>query len=72
MKLYDDGASTYFKFRDPSVTPSIAAVGADGKESPVAARRAGDLWVVDIVAKKFSVRQGNAAVSVYNEKLSHS
>jgi type IV secretion system protein VirB9 len=72
VKLYDDGNSTYFKFRDASVSPVISVVGPDGKETAVNAHRSGDYWVVDTIATKFTVRQGNATVSVYNEKLSHS
>ncbi len=72
VKLYDDGSATYFKFRDASVSPTIAIVGADGKEATVSARRSGDYWVVDTIATRFTVRQGSATVCVYNEKLSHS
>jgi type IV secretion system protein VirB9 len=72
VKLYDDGNSTYFKFRDASVSPAISAVGADGKETTLSSHRLGDYWVVDTVTSRFAVRQGNATVYVYNEKLSHS
>lgn len=72
VKLYDDGTSTYFKFRDASVSPTIAIVGADGTETAVTARRSGEYWVVDTIAPKFSVKQGDATVYVFNEKPSHS
>lgn len=72
LKLYDDGTSTYFKFRDASVTPAITVVNASGKETPVTARHTGDYWAVDVVAARFTVKQGNAVLTVYNEKLSHS
>jgi type IV secretion system protein VirB9 len=72
VQLYDDGNSTYFKFRDASVSPTVAVVAQDGKETTLSARRSGDYWVVDTVAARFTVRQGNATVCVYNEKLSHS
>ena len=72
VKLYDDGNSTYFKFRDAAISPTIAVVGSDGKETALTARRSGDYWVTDAVANRFTIRQGNAMICVYNEKLSHS
>jgi type IV secretion system protein VirB9 len=72
VKLYDDGASTYFKFRDASVSPSIAVIGPDGKEVAATPRHSGDYWVVDTIAPRFAVRQGSDTVYIYNEKLSHS
>jgi type IV secretion system protein VirB9 len=70
VKLYDDGSATYFKFRDASLAPAITIVGPDGKESAVSAHRSGEYWVVDAIAAKFIVKQGNDTVSVYNEKHS--
>jgi type IV secretion system protein VirB9 len=72
VKLYDDGSSTYFKFRDISVSPIISVVGQNGQETAVSARRSGDYWVVDNIASRFTVRQGRETVCVYNEKFSRS
>jgi type IV secretion system protein VirB9 len=70
VKLFDDGNATYFKFRSQDTAPTIS-IYTGGKEQPVSARRVGEYWVVDMVAPRFTVRQGGGVVCVYNEKLSH-
>ncbi len=70
VKIFDDGVATYFKF-PPSVTvPRIFTVSAGGKERSISSRRAGEYWVVDTVSPRFTLRQGDALVCVYNEKIS--
>lgn len=70
VKLFDDGHSTYFKFR-AQINPRIASVTATGKENPLSAHLSGEYWVVDTVDAKFTVRDSNSIVCVYNEKWSH-
>ncbi len=71
VKLYDDSHATYFKFRTDTVDPHIYMV-SDGKEVALTPHKSGDYWVVDTVASRFVVRQGDAVVCVYNEKWSKS
>lgn len=68
VKVYDDGAATYFKFPEAVDHPKIALVTPERSEVAVSARKDGDLWVVDAVAGEFVVRQGGAASCVFNEK----
>jgi type IV secretion system protein VirB9 len=69
-KLYDDGASTYFKFAGAVSAPQILMVLPTGKEVPLEARQEGDFWVVRQTAARFSVRLGSDVVCIYNEMLS--
>ncbi len=73
LKIFDDGAATYFKLQDSSsqTTPDISVVGAGGKETPVSPRRAGEYWVVDTVAARFTIKQNGATVCVYNDRIAH-
>jgi len=72
VKLFDDGNATYFKFRSPSIAPHIYRVKANGKETLLSPRRAGEYWVVDTISPRFTLRQDSAVVCVYNEKFSSS
>jgi type IV secretion system protein VirB9 len=69
VKLFDDGHSTYFKFRS-GVMPRIATLGSGGREVPLSPHSVGDYWVVDTVGAKFTVRESDALVCAYNEKWS--
>lgn len=69
QKVYDDGKSTYFKLPANAADPSFAVVNADKSETPIKAYQKGEYWVVDGVASQFVVRQGDAWVGVYNEKV---
>jgi len=67
VKIYDDGRSTYFKFRG-ATAPKFAVISARGEELNVPARQAEPgIYVVDMVAPRFSLRSNGAQVIVYNE-----
>lgn len=67
-RIFDDGKSTFFKFRSPeSAPPAIFAVSPDGKEIPVSTKMVGGYVVVPATGKRFSVRLGSELVCVFNE-----
>ncbi len=67
VKIYDDGHSTYFKYRS-TVTPQVAVITARGEQMAVPVRRVdGNMVAVDIVAPRFSLNQPGGQVVVYNE-----
>lgn len=67
VKIYDDGRTTYFKFRSANA-PRFAVITSRGEELTVPARQLEPgLYAVDIVAARFSVRENNTQVVVYNE-----
>lgn len=67
VKIYDDGRSTYFKFRQ-ATTPRFAVITAQGDELNVPARKTdATTYAVDMIAPRFSLRNGAAQVVVYNE-----
>lgn len=68
VKIFDDGASTYFQFPSGRA-PTIAAVTANGQEMPVQARSQSGYTVVPGTASQFALRQGNEVVCVFNEQL---
>lgn len=67
-EVYDNGASTYFKFAPGVDFPKIAALDANKKELPLSARREGEFWVVDSVSPQFMVRQGSAVACIFNDR----
>lgn len=69
LKVYDDGVSTYFKFRGGS-SPAITSVTGN-RETQVPTRRVGEYMVADVIASEFVARQGSAVVFIYNEKISN-
>ncbi len=71
LKVFDDGAATYFKLNMPPSSPSprIFAVGSDGNEHPVEAVQAnGELVKVGGIAPRFVVRYGDQFICIYNER----
>lgn len=67
VKIYDDGKSTYFKFRNTS-NPRVAVITAKGEQLDVPIRTVdANTVAVDIVAPRFSLNQPNGQVIVYNE-----
>lgn len=67
VKIYDDGRSTFFKFK-PGASPQFAVITARGEELSVPARRVDEqTYAVDIVAPRFALRNGGSQVIVYNE-----
>ncbi|MCI5049713.1 MAG: TrbG/VirB9 family P-type conjugative transfer protein [Rickettsiales bacterium] len=71
IKIYDDGASTYFMFQPSSRgIPQFYKIGKDGREVPVAATlSASGEMVVTGLAPRFSIRRNGANVMVFNEKV---
>ena len=69
-KIYDDGRSTFFQFRNqPSPAVNYAIVNPDGTETQVPSRLDADgKVIVDRVASKFTIRDGGNLVCVYNEQ----
>lgn len=66
-KIFDDGSSTYFKFRDPALSPSVSLVAPDGTEKPIPTRTADGYIAVSTTAPRFSLRAGSQVVCVFNE-----
>jgi type IV secretion system protein VirB9 len=68
VKIYDDGQRTYFKFREPGIRPTIAMATATGSEVPVeTVINAEGVAVVNAVASRFSINNGGARITVFNE-----
>lgn len=71
LKIFDDGSSTFFKFKDGmKASPSFMAMGAGGSVVPVIARKSGGYMIVDRIAQGFKISSGSEEVTVYNENLS--
>jgi type IV secretion system protein VirB9 len=68
VKIFDDGASTYFQF-PAGVNPAISRVTPAGQEIPVQARSQNGYTVIPGVAGQFAVRQGQQLVCVFNEQM---
>ncbi|MCH2546411.1 MAG: TrbG/VirB9 family P-type conjugative transfer protein [Alphaproteobacteria bacterium] len=68
VKIFDDGASTYFQF-PAGQSPRIAKVTPTGQEIPVQASMQGGYLVVPGIAGKYAVHNGNEIVCVFNEQL---
>lgn len=67
VKIYDDGRSTFFKFRS-TAAPRVAVITAKGERLDVPTRNVGgNIVAVDIVAPRFSLDQPGGQVIVYNE-----
>ena len=67
VKIYDDGRSTYFKFRS-TTAPRFAVISAQGEELPLTARMVEpNIYKVDAIAPRFSLRSNGSQVIVYNE-----
>lgn len=67
VKIYDDGRSTFFKFK-AGATPQFSVITARGEQLTVPSRRIdSQTYAVDMVAPRFALRNGGAQVIVYNE-----
>lgn len=68
VKIYDDGKSTYFKFRDASKLPRFSVITERGEEIVVQhSVNADGIAIIDRLAPRFSLEQNGAKVIVYNE-----
>jgi type IV secretion system protein VirB9 len=70
LQVYDDGKSTYMKYRTMSdPLPSISAVSPAGKKTKATYRIVDDKIVIDQVAGEWAVTHGGGTITVYNEML---
>lgn len=67
VRVFDDGAVTYFEFKPEGETPAIYAIGDDGRESLVNLRSSERYMIVDQLAPSFALRLGNERMVVRNE-----
>ena len=69
LLVFDDGKFTYFKFRDVNADiPSIFLVDSNQNESLINYRVVDGYIVVERVTNKFTLRSGQDAICVFNEK----
>jgi type IV secretion system protein VirB9 len=70
IRVFDNGEFTYFQFSKRNAEiPAIFTVDAEGFESLVNFRAAGDYIIVERVASQFTLRNGSDIVCVYNMDL---
>jgi type IV secretion system protein VirB9 len=67
VRVFDDGAATYFQFAEGADAAAVFVIGADGKEELVNAQWRGPYMVVDQIAQAFILRIGRANVRVKND-----
>ena len=65
--VFDDGRFTYLRFAGNREVPAVFQVLGDGSETLVNARMEDDLLVVDRVARRLTLRAGQAVVAVWND-----
>lgn len=70
VKVFDNGEFTYFQFSSKNAeVPAIFAVDAQGFESLVNFRSAGNYIIVERVSAQFTLRNGSDIVCIYNGNL---
>lgn len=70
IRVFDNGEFTYFQFSKKNAEiPAIFTVDAEGFESLVNFRAAGEYIIVERVASQFTLRNGPDIVCVYNMDL---
>ena len=70
VKIFDDGVATYFEFKKSAMElPSIFVVYDDNTEGIINYKISGRYFVVERLAKRFTLRLGNVVGCVFNEKL---
>jgi type IV secretion system protein VirB9 len=70
MKIFDNGEFTYFQFSKKNAEiPAVFTVDAQGYESLVNYRAAGDYIIIERVAPQYTLRNGSDIVCVYNNRL---
>jgi type IV secretion system protein VirB9 len=67
QRLFDDGQSTYFAFRDDGAFPAIFSIDPDGKEGVVNTYFRDGFMVVDRLAPGFVLRRGDEVTHVFND-----
>ena len=66
-RLFDDGAATFFVFRDGEDLPAIFAVEPDGGEAVVNSHMRDGYIIIDRVSPGFVLRRGSEVTRVYND-----
>ena len=66
-RVFDDGEFTYFQFDPRTEIPAFYLVGDDGTESNVNVHREGAYMVAERVARRFTLRNGDAHLCVEND-----
>ena len=70
LQVYDDGRSTYLKYRtlsDP--LPVIASVSPQGKKTKVDFHVVDDQIVIDRISGEWTITHSGGTITVYNEVL---
>jgi type IV secretion system protein VirB9 len=70
VRVFDDGALTYFQFDSRNAAPAVFVIGADGKEEMANTRVSGEYTVTDFIAEKFILRYGKTQAEVTNKTWS--
>ena len=66
VRMFDDGAVTYFQFDSRNAATAVFVIGADGKEEMANTRIAGDYTIADFIAETFILRYGKTQAEVKN------
>ncbi|MDX1975981.1 MAG: TrbG/VirB9 family P-type conjugative transfer protein [Rickettsiales bacterium] len=68
VQVYDDGSSTYIRYRDiTQPLPNPYIVDATGTEKPVSYYIKDDMMVIERVAKELLLKNGGGTITIYNE-----
>ncbi len=67
VRMFDDGAATYFTFKALEDLPAIFAVDPDGGEAVVNSHQRDGYVVVDRLARSFVLRRGSEVTRIYND-----
>ncbi|MDX2237100.1 MAG: TrbG/VirB9 family P-type conjugative transfer protein [Hyphomonadaceae bacterium] len=67
VRVFDDGAMTFFQFSERSDAPAIFVIGTDGEEELVNVQARGDYTVVEAIAERYVLRLGRARATVRND-----
>jgi type IV secretion system protein VirB9 len=70
IRIFDDGEFTYFQFHDINADiPAFYNVDKEGNEAIINYRTRGPYIVVERVTARYTLRQGNNVVCVFNEAM---
>ncbi len=70
IRIFDDGEFTFFQFKDVNADiPAFFRVDNRGREAIINYRTVGDYIVVERVTSRFTLRDGEDTVCVYNEAM---
>lgn len=70
VQVYDDGKSTYIKYKNPyQPLPNAYMIGPDGEEQLTTVYQRDKVMMIDAIASKWVLRNSNGAIVVYNEML---